>query len=434
MNQTPDSTHNEHTITLLRHGESTGNADRIHQGQAHFGLTDRGREQAQQLVRNWFEAGKTFDHIISSPLPRALQTAEIIAEGYHLPVNIEPDWQEWDVGKLSGLGFDEATEKYPPPPFISLYEPIGQIGESIWQMYLRAARVMQSLIRQPPGRYLIVSHGGILNMALHAILGMVPQPNFEGCRFRFDNCAHSDLLFQYETKRWTVIHHNTPHIADLSEWQKDNDSSNIPIHRFHFVFLRHGESQGNEEGVIQGQSNFQLTERGIDQASVLANAWHLSGVKFNEIIASPLSRAKETAEMIANRLDNPVSVHQHWMERDFGSLTGIRGSEIWSHPDMRGFFHPYHPVGESGESQWDLYLRASEAILQLLHRPPGRYLIVAHGGILNMVLRVIFGISPQRNLIPPRFYFFNTAYANIFFNPEKDLWRIYGINQQVNPA
>jgi broad specificity phosphatase PhoE len=73
--------------------------------------------------------------------------------------------------------------------------------------------------------------------------------------------------------------------------------------------------------------------------------------------------------------------------------------------------HPYQAVGETGESQWELYLRAGRAVQNLLKNPPGRYLVVSHGGILNLAFYAILGIAPQANFTGPRFRFANTAYA-----------------------
>ena len=66
-------------ITLLRHGESVGNAESRWQGQAEFPLTDRGRSQALALAERWKNEKMKFDFVISSPLSRARETAEIIA-------------------------------------------------------------------------------------------------------------------------------------------------------------------------------------------------------------------------------------------------------------------------------------------------------------------------------------------------------------------
>ena len=65
---------------------------------------------------------------------------------------------------------------------------------------------------------------------------------------------------------------------------------------YHITFLRHGESVGNAEDRFQGQADFPLTEKGRLQAQALARRWQDEGVSFDHCIASPLVRARQTAE------------------------------------------------------------------------------------------------------------------------------------------
>ncbi len=74
-------------LTLLRHGESVGNAENRLQGQADFPLTETGRQQAQALAKRWLAEGLTFDRVIASPLKRSRETAEIIAAPWTCPSN-----------------------------------------------------------------------------------------------------------------------------------------------------------------------------------------------------------------------------------------------------------------------------------------------------------------------------------------------------------
>ena len=79
-------------VTLLRHGESVGNAESRWQGQADYPLTERGRSQAHALAQRWKRERMKFDYIISSPLSRARETAEIIASKLGYVVELEPLW------------------------------------------------------------------------------------------------------------------------------------------------------------------------------------------------------------------------------------------------------------------------------------------------------------------------------------------------------
>lgn len=195
---------NTYHLTLLRHGESVGNAEGYHQGQSEFPLTEQGTAQAQALAALWKSSGTTFDFVISSPQSRASQTAEIIASALGLQVKYDDLWKERDNGVLSGMHHEEASQKYPQPAFIHPYSPIGQNGESQWELYLRAGHAVQSILHRSPGAYLVVSHGGILNMTLQAILGITPQANFQGARFRWRNTAYATLTYHPDTHAWIV--------------------------------------------------------------------------------------------------------------------------------------------------------------------------------------------------------------------------------------
>ncbi len=193
-----------YTITLLRHGESIGNAEGYIQGQQDFPLTECGRQQVQALADCWSGKGAVFDQVIASPLARARETAEIISESLKLPIEFDPDWMERNNGQLQGLSRAEAAEKFPRPAFIPPFQPIAETGESQWELYLRAGRAINTLLRRAPGRYLVVAHGGILNMALYAILGITPQANFQGPRFRFGNTSYAVAVYNPARHDWLL--------------------------------------------------------------------------------------------------------------------------------------------------------------------------------------------------------------------------------------
>ncbi len=186
--------------------------------------------------------------------------------------------------------------------------------------------------------------------------------------------------------------------------------------------MRHGESEGNAAGVLQGQGEYPLSATGILQAQAVSNRFAREHVSFNKIITSPLSRALATAEIIATKLQVPIEQNVNWKERNNGHLAGLRSDEIAERYPTTGTTNLYHPVGETGESQWELYLRAGHAVQDLLRQPPGRYLVVSHGGILNLVMYVILGIVPQTRLGGPRFRFQNTGFAVLEYNPERHAW------------
>lgn len=196
-----------------------------------------------------------------------------------------------------------------------------------------------------------------------------------------------------------------------------------------FTFLRHGESTGNAEGRLQGQSEYPLSEMGIQQAHRLAGYWLIQNQSYDQIVASPLERARQTAEIIADALEVPIETDQIWMERYLGeweSLTSREVHQIYSDFD---FSDPTQRPGRDGESLLELYARASRALQGLLNRPPGEYLIVSHGAIIQMTLFTILGLSPLLNFQRLRFQINNTAFSSLNYDTSRQLWSVAGINQ-----
>lgn len=202
-------------FVFLRHGESTGNAENRHQGQADFPLTDLGIKQVERLTTSWKGAGRKFDQAISSPLTRAKQTAEIISQTLDIDLDYDPIWMERDNGELAGLHHEKALKVLPPPDFIPLYQAIAGTGESQWELFLRAGSALNELMKRPPGEYLIISHGGLLNMVMHAVIGLTPQPNFQGPNFRFSNTGYTTVKYLPGNDNWILLNHNnTNHLLD----------------------------------------------------------------------------------------------------------------------------------------------------------------------------------------------------------------------------
>jgi 2,3-bisphosphoglycerate-dependent phosphoglycerate mutase len=195
-------------FVFLRHGESTGNAEKRHQGQADFPLTERGKKQAEKLAKYWLNKGITFDKAISSPLIRAKETAEILINHLKTDLVFDPLWMERDNGQLAGLLHDEAKIVHPPPDFIHIYEPIAATGESLWELYLRAGTALNKLVKNPPGQYLVITHGGLLNMLMHALIGVTPQPNFQGPHFKISNTGYTTVRYLPENNNWVILEHN----------------------------------------------------------------------------------------------------------------------------------------------------------------------------------------------------------------------------------
>lgn len=190
-------------FVFLRHGESVGNAEARWQGQSDYPLTDKGRAQARVLAKRWKAEHVKFDLVISSPLIRAKETADIIASALNSKVETNSIWLERAIGEMEGLTADEVRQK-PRPPYVTPYDSIGGDGEGDWALFLRAGQALQGLLKRPVGSYLIVSHGGLLNQLMNAIVGVSPHVDPSGVRFRFENTAFARVIYLPHQHRWNI--------------------------------------------------------------------------------------------------------------------------------------------------------------------------------------------------------------------------------------
>jgi len=136
------------TLLLIRHGETDWNAEHRWQGHADVPLNARGREQAKALAEELAPEG--VDAIYASDLSRARDTAEIVGARLGVPVVVDPDLREIDVGSREGLTGEEVGDR----PWD------GEAHENHGDRILRAVRTIAE--RHPGGRVAVVSHGGSL--------------------------------------------------------------------------------------------------------------------------------------------------------------------------------------------------------------------------------------------------------------------------------
>lgn len=192
-------------LTLLRHAESVGNLEDRIQGQSDYPLTEFGKIQATQLAERWIREKREFDHVISSPLSRAKETAQILTSRMKLP-SLEYDeiWMEREMGKLSGMLRSELENRSYLNPSSNPFTTMDDTQEGDWSLYLRAGAALYSVLKRKPAKYLIVSHGAILNMVIFAILGLTPQNRQRSPRFNLPNTSFSSFQYFPRAHRWNV--------------------------------------------------------------------------------------------------------------------------------------------------------------------------------------------------------------------------------------
>jgi broad specificity phosphatase PhoE len=172
------------TILLARHGETDWNREGRWQGWADPPLNDTGRAQAGALA---LELRATpFDAAYSSDLRRASETAAIVAAPHGVPVVLDRDLREIDVGSWSGLTRAEIAERFPDGR-----RPDGETHE---QQATRVRAAVVRIAREHPGaRVLVVGHGGTIR-SIHDLISETPYHPVANCavlevHFRGDRLA-----------------------------------------------------------------------------------------------------------------------------------------------------------------------------------------------------------------------------------------------------
>lgn len=140
--------------------------------------------------------------------------------------------------------------------------------------------------------------------------------------------------------------------------------------------VRHGETDWNRKGIIQGSTDIELNETGIDQAKETKHL--LAKVKFDHIYCSPLMRAKQTANIINEEHQVEIIYDDRLRERGFGKYEGVSVKELdfSSFWDMGNNETPYQE-----ESTIDFFNRVHNLLDHILMLDYENVLIVAHGGV-----------------------------------------------------
>jgi probable phosphoglycerate mutase len=165
-----------------------------------------------------------------------------------------------------------------------------------------------------------------------------------------------------------------------------------------FYFVRHGESEANAARRFAGRSDSPLTQRGREQAVAVAET--LAGTRFDRVVATPLHRSRDTADVIAKRLGLPVEIEPDLVEIDVGDKTGAIWDETRALPEWRDDGFVAWPNGETLDQVLHRSLRALRRLAQAT--PGGTVLVVGHGGVTRVLVSHFLGILPRLDRSPAR--------------------------------
>jgi len=159
--------------------------------------------------------------------------------------------------------------------------------------------------------------------------------------------------------------------------------------------VRHGETAWNQEFRYQGITDVPLNAKGREQA--LQVAQRLKKEPVQAVYSSDLSRARETAEIIADFLGVPLYLHQGLREVNYGSWEGLRLEEInLLFPGSRELWlsDPWRNPPPGGENMREVQSRVFKALHEIQeNHADGTVAVVTHGGIIAMLLVTLWGLE-----------------------------------------
>lgn len=159
--------------------------------------------------------------------------------------------------------------------------------------------------------------------------------------------------------------------------------------------IRHGETTSNAEGRLQGHLNEPLSDRGALEAELLAE--RLAGMRIDALYASPLKRARSTAETVSARLSLEVQEREFLMERDLGELSGLTGDEIGEkYPGWRErrYLTNAGDVVPGYERDEVFNERVIPNMLALIEDHPQQEIaVITHGGVIAAFGRHVMGVT-----------------------------------------
>ena len=164
--------------------------------------------------------------------------------------------------------------------------------------------------------------------------------------------------------------------------------------------VRHGETEWNRRGKIQGQADIPLNEKGEDLAFLTGQK--MKDIPFKRIYTSPLSRARRTAELISGQRGLPLMEDSRLLEISYGNREGQLLALIHRLPFLRlhrYFSHPSAYVPPKGGGTYgDLRKRCREFLeqeLKPLEEQMDHVLVCGHGALIREMVCIIDGIAPD---------------------------------------
>jgi probable phosphoglycerate mutase len=173
----------------------------------------------------------------------------------------------------------------------------------------------------------------------------------------------------------------------------------VPIPARNFYFLRHGQTAWNVEGRFQGHTDIPLNDVGLAQACDAAKI--LARCPVDLIVASPLVRARRTAEIVAEQLGKPLRFDDELKERHFGAFEGLVVNEVKAKLGVLPHQRLVKHLPPDAEQWHETGARTVRVLGKWLNgHPEQRLLFVTHSGLFDALYEMTFGVRLEPKHVP----------------------------------
>lgn len=400
-------------MILVRHGESTFNAERRVQGHCDLSrLTEAGRSGAAQVGIALRDL--SFAAAYSSPLQRAQETAELILSNLgtsnHPPLHLRDDLKEINLAEWEGLTFDQVESQHSEgyrcwrdrPHELKMTRTTETGSEEFYpvpDLYEQARQFWRSVLPQHPNEtILIVAHSGINRCLINTAIGLGPT-HYQS--FHQSNCGISVLNFAGQLGDQVQLEsiNLTAHLGEPLPKRRKGQAGP------RFLLVRHGETEWNRQKRFQGQIDVPLNDQGRVQAKQAAD--FLEKIAIDRAVSSPMLRPKETAEIILQpHPEVTLELNSLLCEISHGLWEGKLEAEIEA--EYPGDLQQWQQAPETvqmpeGENLQQVWQRAETAWQQILAATPEAVgdrpvttLVVAHDAVNKALLCLLIGQDPSQ--------------------------------------
>jgi broad specificity phosphatase PhoE len=179
-----------------------------------------------------------------------------------------------------------------------------------------------------------------------------------------------------------------------------------------FIYVRHGQTDWNVEGRVQGHTDVPLNAEGVRQAATICEKLLADHVDY--VISSPLVRALKTAAFIAETHQKPIHIDSRLKERTFGGLEGHITADLRAKHGL-GPSDPFDPILPPDAELWpETTARTLDVVGDWLTRhPKSKLVFVGHGATYRALVETLTGARAYADNAQP-----------YLFNPTRSGWEV----------